>query len=500
MIEAADRWEKLGATRPQESDEVRLQLFRSLRLAVAGFVGIIVATVSLIALLSWRNERRLTELQAHVVGTQMLQADYLGLERIAIDRLAAGGALSTEARAALRTEIDRLADPGVHIDPKTRGRLHEARRLLDEPGPVTKRSLSRMLRLFHAAAVSEATARQEVLDAMTRDLRVELRLALTAPVVLLGLGGVILWGTRRRIYQPLQSLESLLSQVADGRFDAVSLQGVEPILLPLFRNYNSLVRRLRELEHEHRVHAESLEREVRLATGALLEQQQSLARAERLAATGELAATVAHELRNPLAAILVALRNLRHDVGEPDLVQRLALVSEEVERLSRLINETLNLSRHEPEPARELRLADVVRQLAELTRYQLPPETELDVQIPEELVCFLPADSLRQSLLNLILNASEAFPQGRGRIVVRAGREDETLRLEVVDDGPGFSPEVLEQAARPFFSTREHGTGLGLSMVSRFARDLGGRLALENAENGGAKVTLLLPHRVNARE
>ncbi len=501
MSGASSTWiRKPGAVAPDESDEVKLQLFRSLRLAVAGFLGIIVATVALIALLSWRNERRLTDLQAHVVGAQQLQADYLNLERMAIDRLAVGETFSAESRRRLREEMQRLADPAIHMSPTTRDRLEEAQRLLDESDEVTERTLSRMLRLFHSIAVSEGVARQSILDDMTRDLHVELRLALAAPVVLLCLGGVILWGTRRRIYQPLRSLESLLSQVADGRFAAVSVQRVEPILLPLFHNYNSLVRRLRELEDSHRSHAESLEREVRAATRALLEQQQSLARAERLAATGELAASVAHELRNPLAAIQMALRNLRRDVGEPDLAQRLALVSEEVERLSRLLNEMLSLSRHEPESARELRLAEVVGQLAELTRYQLPPETGLDVQIPEDLVCRLPADSLRQSLLNLILNAAEALPGGRGRIVIRATLEDETLQLDVIDDGPGFDQQILTQVARPFFSTRDLGTGLGLSMVSRFARDAGGRLELANGESGGARVTLLLPCRVAARE
>jgi len=476
--------------------DVKLQLFRPLRLAVAGFLAIIVATAVLIGFLSWRNERRLADLQAHVVGTQKLQADYLNLERMAIDELVTRGSISANARETLRAELRLLAGPGVHMSPNTRESLEQAEQLLNGPEDVTEETLSRLLRLFHSIAVSEGRARQTILNEMTRDLRLELRLALAAPLVLLGLAALILWGTRRRIYEPLRGLESLLSRLADGRFAAVSVQGIEPILLPLFNNYNDLVNRLMELEDSHRSHAESLEREVRVATGALLEQQQSLARAERLAATGELAASVAHELRNPLAAIQMALRNLRRDVGEPDLAQRLTLVAEEVDRLGRLLNEMLNLSRHVPEPASDVRLAETVGELADLTRYQLSHETKLDVQIPDQLVCRLPADSLRQALLNLILNAADALPGGRGGITIRATRDTDALELTVEDDGPGFDAQTLGQAARPFFSTRNHGTGLGLAVVSRFARDVGGRMQLSNRESGGARVTLVLPCKV----
>jgi len=476
--------------------DVNLQLFRPLRLAVAGFLAILVATAALIGLLSWRNERRLTDLQEHVVGSQKLQADYLNLERMAIEELAVRGRVSAQARRELRAELVRLVGPSVDVDPGTREAVDEALKLLDGAEDVTADTLDRMLGLFRSIAASEALARRRILDEMTRDMRLELRLALATPFVLLCLGGLILWGMRRRIYQPLRGLESLLSRLAEGRFEAVSVEGVEPILLPLFHNYNELVTRLRELERSHRSHAESLEQEVRVATAALLEQQQSLARAERLAATGELAASVAHELRNPLAAIQMALRNLRRDVGEPDLAQRVTLVSEEVERLSRLLNEMLNLSRQAPETAHEFRLAEIVDQLAELTRYQLPPETELTVEIPADLVCRLPADSLRQALLNLILNAAEALPNGRGRITIGAAHEDDSLRLSVEDDGPGFNGQTLAQAARPFFSTRDRGTGLGLAVVNRFAREAGGRMQLSNRDGGGARVTLDLPCKV----
>jgi len=484
-----------GAHRPIEIEDMDLNLFRPLRLGVVAFLAIVVATIAVIGLLSWQNELRLSELRAHVAGTQRLQTRFQDLERATIDQLAAGRT-QAEARARLREELRRLAESGMRMSPESRTRLEDALRALDRPQDGSKGGLGGLLEQVRSIGESESRDRQEILDAMSRDLRTQLRLALAVPVVLLALGGVILWSAQRRVYRPLRRLEALLSQVAEGEFSAVSLTGVEPFLQPLFRNYNGLVNRLRDLEESHRAHAESLEREVRLATGALLEQQQSLARGERLAATGELAASVAHELRNPLAAIQMALRNLRRDVGDPELAHRLGLVSEEVERLSRLLNQMLTLSRHVPEAPREIRLAEVVRQLVELTRYQLPPDTEVDVRIPEDLICRLAPDSLRQALLNLILNASQALPGGAGRIVIQATRSGETLLLTVEDDGPGFDEQMVSQAARPFFSTRDRGTGLGLALVSRFARDAEGSVELSNRESGGARVKLVLPCKV----
>jgi signal transduction histidine kinase len=230
----------------------------------------------------------------------------------------------------------------------------------------------------------------------------------------------------------------------------------------------------------------------------LLEQQRGLARAERLAATGALAASVAHELRNPLAAIQLTLRNLRGELQDTEMIERLDLVTGELTRLGRLVNELLDRSRHVPEPSRPVDLAESVEQLLSLTRYQLPPEVRLESEIPEGLVCRLPEDRVRQALLNLILNASRALEKAGGVVTVSAQPEGAALRITVSDDGPGFPPEVLCRIPRPFVSAAERGTGLGLTVVHRLARDLGGELELSNREPHGARVTLTLPDCVTA--
>ena len=151
---------------------------------------------------------------------------------------------------------------------------------------------------------------------------------------------------KRRVEGPLSDLAGLLISLGDRRLEQVPVEGVARELQPVFESYNQLAARLNELEAEHRDRARILEDEVRSATGALLGLQRSLARAERLAAVGETAATLAHELRNPLAAVLMTLSNITREIDEPEVVNRLEIVKGELERLTRMLNETLFAARH----------------------------------------------------------------------------------------------------------------------------------------------------------
>jgi signal transduction histidine kinase len=278
-----------------------------------------------------------------------------------------------------------------------------------------------------------------------------------------------------------------------GDFSPVPLAGAHPVLVPLFENYNHLVTRLQELEREHRSRAALLEGKVRTATETLLEQQRSLARAERLAAVGETAAGLAHELRNPLAGVQMSLVNLRRDLDDAQLAGRLELAIAELQRLVRLLNHQLSSARHVPEPSRPLHLRSLVEDLLALLRYQVPPHVHLDARVEDDVDCRLPCDRLRQALLNLVLNSVQALADEPGRVSLDARRMGDHVVLTVTDDGPGFPPELVKAGAQAFVTRRAGGTGLGLAMVRRLALDLGGELALENLDPRGARVRLTLP-------
>jgi signal transduction histidine kinase len=254
-----------------------------------------------------------------------------------------------------------------------------------------------------------------------------------------------------------------------------------------------MVNRLEQLEQANRNRTLSLEQEVRAATQVLLKQQQSLARAERLAAAGEVSATLAHELRNPIAGIEVTLVNLRRELADSSLGERIDLVIAELHRITRLLNGLLQQSSHVPEPPRRVSMHRLVHELATLIRYQVPPAIRLETDVPRELHCRLPEDGVRQAVLNLVLNSVEALQDMPGTITIQVRTDNRMLQMRVIDDGPGFSQALLAGGVRPFVTSRESGTGLGLAIVKRFARDLGGELAIENRSPHGACVTLSLP-------
>ena len=261
---------------------------------------------------------------------------------------------------------------------------------------------------------------------------------------------------------------------------------------PLFNNYNRLVTRLSELEQEHQKYTHSLEKEVRNATHTLLEQSHSLARAERLAAVGELAASAAHELRNPLAGIQVALENMCIDSSDDDMTERLQMVNSEINRLTGRLNDLLAYSRQTPEKAKHIDLFQLINELITLLKYQVKENISLQFQVEENIKVFLPESELRQALLNLLLNAIQSIGAQEGTVNLLVKHQHKKLIIEISDSGAGFPETLLEQGIRPFASYKEQGIGLGLPMVHRFAKSQGGMLELKNDSQGHACASLIL--------
>jgi two-component system NtrC family sensor kinase len=148
-----------------------------------------------------------------------------------------------------------------------------------------------------------------------------------------------------------------------------------------------------------------------------------------------------------------------------------------------------------PDPVKDLRVARVVTDVLTLFRYQIPVAIKLNEEIPEELRWPLPESGLRQIILNLLLNAAQSIGEGPGTITIAARTEADAIIVNVSDDGPGFPDELLQQGIRRFSTHKVRGTGIGLSLVQRFVRDLSGQLELSNLRPRGASVSLRLPRR-----
>ena len=466
-----------------------------LRALGIGLVAFLAAATLLVGALAYHDLRRIDHIQERTEHAAQLRYVTTELLTALIDRQAGGVSADSASIADLADEIATLRALQGEDNDITGANLETLQALLGREQPLPQGWLAEGLGLAQDIMGADLSAQERLLEQMHRDLMLEVELAIATFGGLVLVALILSWVVRRRILKPLADLRALFSGLADGSFKAVSIEGIDPILIPLFQNYNYLVHRLETLEEEHRLRASSLEDEVRSATQALLEQHRSLANAERLAAVGEMAAGVAHELRNPLAGISVALGNLRQDVSDADVVERLNMLVAEIERVVRLLENYLAPARHAPEPVRTVNVGALVTDLLSLLRYQVPAHVCLESRVPEGFDCVLPRDRIQQVMLNLVINSVQALGESPGRIAVSVFRNGERVRFSVLDDGPGFPPETLSNGIRPFVTQHEAGTGLGLAMVRRVVHDLGGELELKNVEPHGACITLSLPYK-----
>lgn len=456
--------------------------------------GLLLAAAALVSgLVALRDLQRIERIRRHIEYTVQVRRVTEQLLTALADRRTGAGQLDSMTVAELANRVAAISNYEGWNASDSGARIAGLRDLVGQDRELSEDRLAAGLDLTRDIVSSDIRSQEQLLEQAQRDTRFEVALAIAIIGGLTATLALGWWIIRRRFLKPLEDLRGLLNALAERDFRAVSTGDIDPILIPLFENYNYLVTRLETLEAEHRLRARTLEGEVRKATQALLEQHRSLANAERMAVVGEMAAGVAHELRNPLAGISMSLVNLRQEVSDPDVAERLNVLTSEIERITRLLEQHLSSAQHAPEVARQVDIGDLVSDLLNLLRYQVPAHVELVSQVPEKIECTLPRDRIRQMLLNLILNSVQALGNAEGSVVIAASRNGRQVRMSVQDDGPGFPQEMLQGQIRAFATRRETGTGLGLVVVRRLVEDLGGKLDLSNREPHGACVTLTFP-------
>ena len=227
---------------------------------------------------------------------------------------------------------------------------------------------------------------------------------------------------------------------------------------------------------------------------------EQMKRAERLFAVGQLAAGLAHEIRNPLASVAGAAGILRRNARlEPTHQECLDIIQKESQRLNRLLTEFLDFARPRPPKYQSTDVDLLLNSVVQLAAHGVGRSA---VRLRKETAPALPPveadpELLKQLLLNLVINAIQAMPDG-GEVVVSAALQEGKMLLRVQDQGSGIVPEIRDKVFDPFFTTKDGGTGLGLPVAHQIVEQHGGILRAEANPTGGMTFSALLPLRHGA--
>lgn len=457
-------------------------------LAAFGGLALLVA-LGLLFTVSWRGLQRLEPFYSHLEQQEQLQQIERRIGTLLV--LDAGQAPAPEMLAPLKTQLGQLLNAHAFSDRASVDRLTEAVKAL-EASPRSEKSIEAARTHVGEVLDRERQARRSELSRIRRNARSEMVLAAVALLVLPCTALLVLRILRDQITRPLRDLSGLLNLIGEEHHRPVPTGDVATPIRPIMEGYNRLVERLTAALQTNKRYQEQLQSQVEAAAQTLVRQRAELAEADRLSALGEMSARVAHELRNPLAGIKLAIANLSHDSADTDQKERLALIGAEVDRMARLLDQLLLKPRKHEEPLKGVDLRTLIGELLALVRYQIPERITLINAAPEGARAKLQCDGVRQMLLNLVLNACQAIGSASGSVTVSLTLENQLLGISVSDDGPGFPKELLERGIRPFVSRRDGGSGLGLSTVQRMAHAMGGRLEIANRHPHGARVTIFI--------
>lgn len=243
---------------------------------------------------------------------------------------------------------------------------------------------------------------------------------------------------------------------------------------------------------------EALRSEVRRLSDELAIKNRELARQNRLADLGQMAAHVAHEVRNSLAPVTLYMSLLRRrvagDGASLDVMQKIEACFQALEVT---VTDLLNFTSDRDLVRQVGDVAALIEDVCESLAPQLAAQhIRTTVEASHDTRVVADQNMLRRALLNLVINAIDAMPTG-GELVITAISNDRVLELEVADSGPGIPESVRRRMFEPFFTTKSEGTGLGLAIVQRIAEAHGGQLRVANCAEGGAAFTLRIPTPVD---
>ncbi|MCL4475790.1 MAG: HAMP domain-containing histidine kinase [Nitrospirae bacterium] len=301
----------------------------------------------------------------------------------------------------------------------------------------------------------------------------------------------------RMVVRPLKSLEGSMRQIAEGRFEKVSINSHDREIVSLTTAFNKMLKEL----------------EVR---------QRHLVQSEKLASLGTLLSGVAHELNNPLSNISSSCQILMEELEEADREYKRELLSqidEQTDRARNIVRSLLEFSREKEFKKETLPLKSLFEETLRFVKGQVPTKISVTLDIPEDIAIFADKQRIQQAFLNLVKNAIEAVAD-EGEVIIRAKKhravdkteetaeifnhmkyrgkctlEGDTVDIEIRDTGLGIPPEILHRVFDPFFTTKDvgKGSGLGLFIVHEIIEEHDGCIAVESERGKGTTFFISLP-------
>ena len=373
---------------------------------------------------------------------------------------------------------DSLGDGGTHVDPDLSiervgtarvviaGTSYWSRSLLidpqaTEPGhAIDPHVLPKITGLVPTAAADRTIAALQLTS---------LLLGLLGLAVAIGLGA--LWSSQ--VSRPVEQLAAVSQRIARGEWD-------EPIRIRSVRELQTLIAAFERMRAD------------------LGDYRERLVTSERQAAWGQMARMMAHEIKNPLTPIAVSVADLKRSFERgrqdfPEILDQAARTIEaEVEALKRILQEFSDFARLPPPALAPFRISDLLNELAILYGREVAGQRLVLPSLARDITLTADRGQMRQALINLIQNGLEATG-APGRVALSTRVEGETLEIAVSDDGPGLSAERKAGLFVPGFTSKAHGSGLGLTIVQRIVNEHRGSVAVESEPGRGTTFRLRLP-------